>query len=139
MPREQAMPPEEATSPEEAMLPEELVALEELRSICLALPEVEERLSHGEPTWFVRGKRTLVMFCNHHHGKRLGFWAPAADGVQEMRIEQDPDTFYSPPYVGVRGWLGVNLDDDPDWEDVEEIVRDAYRKVAPKTLAARLA
>ncbi|WP_194916504.1 MmcQ/YjbR family DNA-binding protein [Catenulispora rubra] len=121
------------------MLPEELVALEELRSICLALPEVEERLSHGEPTWFVRGKRTLVMFCNHHHGKRLGFWAPAADGVQEMRIEQDPDTFYSPPYVGVRGWLGVNLDDDPDWEDVEEIVRDAYRKVAPKTLAARLA
>lgn len=113
-------------------------ALERLRAICLALPEVEERESHGEPTWFIRGKRTLVMFCDHHHGERLGFWCPAPEGVQELRMEQDPDTFYRPPYVGVRGWLGVNLDGDPDWEDVEDIVRDAYRKVAPKTLAARV-
>ena len=117
----------------------ETAVLERLRGICMALPEVEERDSHGEPTWFIRGKRTLAMFCDHHHGLRLGFWCPAAEGVQELRMEQDPDTFYRPPYVGVRGWLGVNLDDEPDWEDVEDIVRDAYLKVAPKTLAARLA
>jgi hypothetical protein len=79
------------------------------------------------------------MFCDHHHGERLGFWCPAPEGVQELRMDQDSDTFYRPPYVGVRGWLGVNLDDDPDWEDVEDIMRDAYLKVAPKTLAARLA
>ncbi|MFL6115922.1 MAG: MmcQ/YjbR family DNA-binding protein, partial [Catenulispora sp.] len=47
---------------------EEQAALERLRAICLALPEVEERLSHGEPTWFVRGKRSFAMFCDHHHG-----------------------------------------------------------------------
>lgn len=116
---------------------EEQAALERLRAVCLALPEVEERLSHGEPTWFVRGKRTFAMFCDHHHGLRLGFWCPAAEGVQELRVEEDPDTFYRPPYVGVRGWLGVNLDDDPDWDDVEELVHAAYVKVAPKKLAAQ--
>jgi hypothetical protein len=120
------------------MTPEETALLERLRAICLALPEVQERDSHGEPTWFVRGRRTLATFCNHHHGQRLGFWCPAAEGVQELRIEQDPDTFYRPPYVGVRGWLGVNLDNGPDWDDIEDMLRDAYRKVAPKTLAARL-
>ena len=112
--------------------------LEQVRSLCLALPEVEERLSHGEPTWFVRGKKSFVMFCDHHHGLRLGVWCAAAEGVQELRIEQDPDTFYRPPYVGARGWLGVNLDADPDWDDVADILRDAYLAIAPKTLAARV-
>ena len=120
------------------MTPEETAALERLRAICLALPEVVERESHGEPTWFIRGKRTLATFCDHHHGQRLGVWVPAPEGVQELRMEQDPDTYYRPPYVGVHGWLGINLDDAPDWDDMEDIIRDAYRKVAPRTLAARL-
>ena len=33
---------------------------ERMRAICLALPEVTERLSHGAPTWFVRGKSSFV-------------------------------------------------------------------------------
>ncbi|NUR61288.1 MAG: MmcQ/YjbR family DNA-binding protein [Catenulispora sp.] len=118
---------------------EEQAALDRLRAICTALPEVEERLSHGEPTWFIRGKRSFTMFCDHHHDLRLGFWCAAADGIQELRIEQDPDAFYRPPYVGVRGWLGVNLDTEPDWEDIEELVRAAYLLVAPKKLAESLA
>ena len=118
---------------------EEQAVLEQLRAICLTFPEVEERLSHGEPAWFVRGKRTLAVFCDHHHGQRLGFWCPAAEGVQELRVQEDPDTFYRPPYVGVRGWLGVNLDAEPDWDDVEDLVRAAYLTVAPKTLAALVA
>jgi hypothetical protein len=116
--------------------------LEKVRALCLALPEVEERLSHGEPTWFVRGKKSFVMFCDHHHGLRLGFWCAAGEGVQELRVAEDPDVYYRPPYVGVRGWLGVNLDaedmDDGDWDEVAAIVRDAYLRVAPKSLAARL-
>ena len=116
--------------------------LERVRALCLGLPEVEERLSHGEPTWFVRGKKSFVMFCDHHHGLRLGFWCAAAEGVQELRIAGDPDVFYRPPYVGPRGWLGVNLDAetmlDDAWDEVAGIIRDAYLQVAPKTLAARL-
>lgn len=116
--------------------------LERVRALCTALPEVEERPSHGEPTWFVRGKKSFVMFCDHHHGLRLGIWCAAAEGVQELRVAEDPEVFYRPPYVGVRGWLGVNLDApemaDADWAEVGGIVRDAYLLVAPKSLAARL-
>jgi hypothetical protein len=48
-------------------------SLESLRKLCLALPETTERTSHGEPTWFVRDRRTFVMYADHHHDDRLGF------------------------------------------------------------------
>jgi hypothetical protein len=112
--------------------------LESLRRICLALPEVEERLSHGEPTWFVRGKKTFVTYADHHHDDRLAFWCAAPEGAQEVLVGSDPERFFRPPYVGVRGWLGVYLDVPVDWGLIEELVRDAYRTVAPKRLAAAL-
>lgn len=116
--------------------------LDRVRALCMALPEVEERPSHGEATWFVRGKKSFVMFCDHHHGLRLGIWCAAPEGAQELRIAEDPETYYRPPYVGARGWLGVNLDaeemDDGDWDEVAGVIRDAYLRVAPRTLAARL-
>ncbi|KAA9150573.1 MmcQ/YjbR family DNA-binding protein [Amycolatopsis acidicola] len=113
-------------------------ALAELRKICLALPEATERLSHGEPTWFVRDRKTFVMFADHHHDDRLGFWCPAPPGVQEELVGQEPDRFFRPPYVGHRGWLGVRLDVPVDWAEIREIVVEAYRVVAPKKLIARL-
>jgi hypothetical protein len=115
--------------------------LKKLRRLCLALPEVTERLSHGEPTWFVRGKKTFVMFANHHHDDRLAFWCAGADGAQEMLVSNDPERFFRPPYVGHRGWLGVYLDglDVPaDWDQIADLVVDAYRVVAPKRLVAAL-
>ncbi|MGQ0847103.1 MAG: MmcQ/YjbR family DNA-binding protein [Sporichthyaceae bacterium] len=113
--------------------------LERLRGICLALPEVSERLSHGEPTWFVREKRTVATFDDHHHNAdRVAFWCPAPPGVQQELVAASPEKFFVPPYVGPSGWLGVRLDVDVDWAEVEEIVRDAYRKVAPKKLVAVL-
>ena len=112
--------------------------LERLRRICLALPEAVERLSHGEPTWFVRGKKTFAMFADHHHDDMLAFWCPAPPGVQEELVRTEPERFFRPPYVGHRGWLGVRLDVDVDWAEIDRIVREAYRQVAPKTLAALL-
>ena len=110
-----------------------------LREICLALPEVVERLSHGEPTWFVRGKKSFVMLDDHHHGAdHLGFWCAAPPGVQLELVEQEPQRFFRPPYVGTRGWLGVRIDRQVDWGEIEGICRDAYRWVAPKTLVAAL-
>lgn len=112
--------------------------LEQLRALCLALPETSERLSHGEPTWFVRAKKTFVTYANHHHDDRLGFWCAAPPGVQEALVGGEPERFFRPPYVGHRGWLGVYLDVPVDWTEVGEIVRDAYRCIAPKTLVAQL-
>ena len=113
--------------------------LARLRAVCMALPEVEERLSHGEPTWFVQGKKTFAMFDNHHHNaEHLGFWCAAPPGAQEVLIGAAPDRFFRPPYVGHRGWLGVYLDVELDWDEIAGIVADAYRAVASAKLVARL-
>ena len=113
------------------------VLLERLRSLCIALPEVTEKLSHGSPTWFV--KKTFVMWVDDHHGDgNTGFWCAAPAGAQAELTGSDPARFFRPPYVGGRGWLGVRLvtDDgaDPDWDEIAELVEDAYRAVAPARL-----
>jgi hypothetical protein len=111
-----------------------------LRAVCADLPEVEERVSHGEPGWFVRGRKQFVCVDDHHHGAdRLAFWCAAPPGAQEALIAAAPERFFRPPYVGHRGWLGVRIDlPDLDWDEIAEVVRDAYRCVAPKTLVARI-
>ncbi|MGE0060227.1 MAG: MmcQ/YjbR family DNA-binding protein [Dehalococcoidia bacterium] len=108
--------------------------LSKLRALCLALPETTERLSHGEPTWFVRGKKTFVMYANHHHDDRLAFWCAAPEGAHDVLVRAEPERFFVPPYVGVRGWLGLYLDVAVDWGEIAMLVEDAYRVVAPKTL-----
>ncbi|HEX4520728.1 MAG TPA: MmcQ/YjbR family DNA-binding protein [Gaiellaceae bacterium] len=109
--------------------------LERLRGICLGLPEVEERLSHGAPTFFVRGKKAFLMaFQNHHGDGRFAIWCAAPDGVQSMLVEADPEKFFVPPYVGHRGWLGVRLDRGLDWNELAGIAEDAFAEVAPAKL-----
>ena len=112
--------------------------LEQLRKICLALPEVTERLSHGEPTWFIQGKKTFANYANHHHDDRLAFWCAAPDGAQEVLVARDPERFFRPPYVGHRGWLGVYLDVPVDWDEIADLATAAYRTVAPKRLVTAL-
>lgn len=112
--------------------------LARLRRICLALPETSERLSHGEPTWFVRGKTTFVTTADHHHDDRLALWCAAPPGLQHALVRADPARFFVPPYVGQRGWLGVYLDVPIDWDEVGDLVIDAYRMVAPRRLATML-
>lgn len=112
--------------------------LQRLRRICLALPEATERLSHGEPTWFVRDKKVFVTYADHHHDDRVGFWCAAPEGAQRALVSRHPDRFFVPPYVGGRGWLGVRLDVPTDWGLIEDVVEDAYRTVAPARLVALL-
>ena len=115
--------------------------LQRIRAICLALPEVSERLSHGAPTFFVRGKKAFLMVLTDHHGDgRFAIWCAAPTGMQSMLVEADPGRFFVPPYVGHRGWLGVRLDRGLHWEELEGIAEDAYAEVAPAKLveAARL-
>jgi hypothetical protein len=114
-------------------------ALAKVRALCTSFPEVSERLSHGSPSFFIRGKKTLAMFVDDHHGDGiLGLWCPALPGVQEELVSLEPDRFYRPPYVGPSGWIGVRLDVDVDWDELRGILDEAYRKVAPKTLVKQL-
>jgi hypothetical protein len=109
--------------------------LARIRQICFALPETSERLSHGAPTFFVRGKRAFVMVMTNHHGDgRFAIWCAAPTGMQAMLVESDPERFFRPPYVGHRGWLGVRLDRGLDWDEIAGIAEDAYAEVAPAKL-----
>jgi hypothetical protein len=114
--------------------------LSKLRAICLSFPEVTERPSHSAPTFFVRDKKSFVMLWadGHHQNQFPHLWCAAPAGVQEELVETEPERFFRPPYVGHRGWLGVRLDGRVDWGEIDEICRDAYRVIAPKTLAAKL-
>jgi hypothetical protein len=114
-------------------------ATERLRGIVAQLPDVTERLSHGAVTFFVRGKRTLAYLTYDHHGDgRLAVVCAAPAGVQEELIESDPARWFRPPYVGHRGWIGLRVDIDPDWDEVAGLLEDAYRCVAPVTLVRQL-
>lgn len=107
--------------------------LRRVRRICAAMPESTEKLSHGEPTFFVR-KKVFAMFANNHHNDgHIAVWIPARPGLQAMLIKASPETFFKPPYVGVRGWVGIELDCISD-EELASHVREAWRLVAPKTL-----
>jgi hypothetical protein len=114
--------------------------LDRLREICMALPEVTERLSHGSPNWFVRDKKVFVSshVDGHHQNQFPHLWCAAPPGVQEELVMAEPARFFRPPYVGHRGWLGVRLDVDVDWKEIAGICEDAYRLVAPKALVAQL-
>ena len=99
------------------------------------MPETTEKLSHGEPTFFVR-KKVFTMFANnHHHDGHTAVWIPAPPGLQAMLIHQSPETYFIPPYVGVRGWVGIELGSIGD-EELASHIREAWRLVAPKKLKA---
>ncbi|MEU5880951.1 MmcQ/YjbR family DNA-binding protein [Spirillospora sp. NPDC047279] len=110
--------------------------LHRLRELCLSLPQVTERLNHGEPAWAVRGK-ALVTCSERKPEGRIGFWCPSPPGELEALVAAEPDRFFQPPYGG-HGWLGVYLDVPVDWAEVREIITDAYRITAPRCLTAEL-
>jgi hypothetical protein len=77
--------------------------LPRVRRICQALPGATEKISHGEPTFFVN-KRVFAMFSNNHHNDgNIAIWIPAEPGEQEALIASSPAIYYRPPYVGFKG------------------------------------
>jgi hypothetical protein len=114
--------------------------IERIRAICLAFPEVNERPSHGTPTFFVRDRKAFVYawIGGHHDNEFPHLWCAAPAGAQAELVASGPDRFFRPPYVGHRGWVGVRLSGPVDWAEVAEVCEDAYRVVAPRSLVARL-
>lgn len=108
--------------------------LERLRSVCLALPEAHEVEAWGEPTFRLRNK-LFAMYAGadtHHGGGRPSVWVKSTHVNQDLLLHQDADRFFSPPYVGPSGWIGIYLDKRPSWRVVTEIIRDGYLLIAPK-------
>jgi hypothetical protein len=109
--------------------------LHRVRRICATLPGTTEKLSHGEPTFFV-AKKVYAMFSNNHHNDgHIAVMVPVPPGHQPMLLESSPEKFYFPAYVGVRGWVGIELvriDDD----ELTFHLCEAWRIIAPKKVQA---
>ena len=112
--------------------------LARVRRICLALPEATEQEAWGEPTFRVR-KKIFAMFADdHHRDGHVAVWCNAPMGVQEMLVREEPEKFFRPPYVGVKGWIGIDLDHVGD-DEVRELIVQSYCMIAPKKLQALVA
>lgn len=99
---------------------------ERVRAICMALADTAEKLSHGEPTFFVKGRQFANMDTYHHDSGHIAVVCAAPPGAQETLVAANPARFFRPPYVGHRGWLGIVLDGgDADWDEVAGLLADA--------------
>ena len=112
--------------------------MERVRKACLNLPETMEKLSHGEPTFFVRKRVFAMCSINHHDDGHIAVVIPAAIGVQAALIEQSPNKFYRPPYVGHAGWVGIELPRVSD-KELAAHIREAWKLIAPEKLHKELA
>ena len=83
--------------------------IDRVRRICLAMPGATEKLSHGEPTFFVKKRVFAMCSPNHHNDGHIAVFIRAQPGEQEALIASYPAIYYRPPYVGVKGWVGIEL------------------------------
>jgi predicted DNA-binding protein (MmcQ/YjbR family) len=112
-------------------------ALALTRDICLSLPDTEEKIAWGAPTFRVHG-RLFVMFTNNHHGDgRIAIWAAAPPGAQQDLVAADPKHFFVPPYVGVGGWVGIRLDTKLAKGAIAALIEQAYRTIEQKRGSAK--
>ena len=117
-----------------------LSPLAHVRRICLALPETNERASHGAPTFFIRDKRSFVTYVDDHHGDaRLALWCASSSDVQQMLATSRPEQFFVPPYVAHLGWIGVRLDRDLGWAEIAGVIEDAHAVVMDRMPRSRTA
>jgi hypothetical protein len=111
-----------------------------IRDMCLALPEAHEVEAWGAPTYRVKNK-VFAMYVrddNHHHTGRPAVWICSSHVEQDMVLRARPTAYFKPPYVGPSGWIGAYLDGKPPWMEIAELLREGYRRRAPKKLAALL-
>ncbi len=110
--------------------------LDRLRAICLALPEAVEKETWEAPTFRVRDK---IFAMVHRQDGAPSCWCKAPSGAQVILVNAAPERFFVPPYVGHKGWIGIRMVPEPDWDEMSHLINRSYRMTAPKRLAAQVA
>ena len=124
------------------MSPDPAIPLAKVRDICAALPQTDERLSHGSPGFFIQKGKFFAYFWHNHHGDDITAVHVKTSGREEqaMLVEMDPGFYFVPPYLGPSGWIGMRLDQpDTDWDRVADRIAISWEMVAPKRLLDRIA
>ena len=103
------------------------------RELCLSLPGAEEVSQHGAPNFKIKGKTFAMFVLNHHGDGRVALWLNSPHGVQQLYTQLDPESYFVPPYVGVKGWLGMELNKNLDWKEIYTRVREAYEYASPSS------
>lgn len=119
------------------MSPDPESVLAKVRALALALPETDERLSHGSPGFFITKGKFFAYFWHNHHGdgETIVIVKTTGPDEQAMLIDLDPESYYSPPYMGPSGWIAIRLDrDDVDWDRVGDRIAISWELVAPRRL-----
>lgn len=111
---------------------------EAVRELCLNFPDTQEVISHGFPNFRVAGKTFATFTVNHHGDERVALNVASPSGAQQLHTEMEPEYYFVPPYVGPKGWLGIELNKGLDWKTIANRVREAWDNVAPGKLAKTL-
>lgn len=111
--------------------------MERLRDICLPLPAATEAEAFGAPSFQIRAKNFAML---HQPEGRTSVWCKATQEFQQALVNSEPERYFAPPYLGPKGWVAAWLDAEmnPDWDEIEEIIIDSYRLIAPKQLVKQL-
>ncbi len=108
---------------------EQQAYLERIRNICLALPDATEKIAWGEPTFRIRDRIFAMIGSNE---SSIAIWCKSHFELRDAMIQADPDHYFSPPYVGHKGWIGIRLDGSTDWETATNLVEESYELIASK-------
>ena len=109
--------------------------LNQVRALALALPETEERLSHGQPTFFVAGKQFAQFRANHHGDERIVICVRTSSlDEQAMLLESAPDLYSKPAYLNHAGWISITLSGEVDWAHVGDRLAMSWELAAPRRL-----
>jgi hypothetical protein len=111
--------------------------LTRVREIALAMPEADERSSHGMPGFHIVKGKFFAYFWHDHHGDGEMSVIVKTSGIEEqaMLIEGDPDFYYKPPYFGPSGWIAMRVNiDDVDWDRVADRIAASWEMIAPRRM-----
>src|SRR5688572_9988255 len=111
--------------------------LARVSGMCMALPEATCERSGSYRTFKVRNKVFAYLVDDHNDDGRLAVCCKTELGEQVDLARKHPEKFYLPANIGSRGWVGIRIDRPKvDWDEIRGFIRESYRLVAPKAVAA---
>ncbi|RWR04040.1 MmcQ/YjbR family DNA-binding protein [Siminovitchia fortis] len=104
--------------------------LENVRSICLAMPEAVEHIDgFGHNTFKINGKSFVISGENE---KGFGLSFKSDRETQELLLQNE--RFFKTPYIGHHGWVSIQNPAGEDWDELTDLIQEAYLRAAPKRL-----